>query len=126
MNIYCRLIVVIILLITVEFTNAQPINESAGPKHVSSFEGGKLYRSGKMNVLALNGSYRQMGRQYGYLLSGELKGVHKNAVVGYFQQHKGLSADEMKQTALSLYRFYPQRFKDIIAGMAETSGLSLE
>jgi len=67
-----------------------------------------------------------MGHQYGYLLGGELKSVYKNAVVGYFQQRKGLSADEMNKTAISLYRFYPQRFKDIITGMAETSGLSLE
>lgn len=95
-------------------------------KSILSFEGGRLYRSGKINVLALHGSYRQMGRQYGYLLSSELKGLYKNAVVDYFQQHKNLSVDEMKKTAMSLYRFYPQRFKDIIQGMAETSGLSLE
>ena len=52
-------------------------------KSISSFEGGTLYRSGKINVLALHGSYRQMGRQYGYLLSDELKGLYKNAVVDY-------------------------------------------
>jgi hypothetical protein len=32
----------------------------------------------------------------------------------------------MKAAAMSLYRHYPQRFKDILEGMAETSGLSLE
>lgn len=95
-------------------------------KSILSFEGGRLYRSGKINVLVLHGSYRQMGRQYGYLLSSEMKGLYKNTVVDYFQQRKGLSVDEMKKTAMSLYRFYPQRFKDIIQGMAETSGLSLE
>ncbi|MEI6154009.1 MAG: C45 family peptidase [Deltaproteobacteria bacterium] len=95
-------------------------------KSISSFEGGTLYRSGKINILALHGSYRQMGRQYGCLLSVELKGLYKNAIVDYFQQRKGLSEDEMKKTAMSLYRFYPQRFKDIINGMVETSGLSRE
>lgn len=92
---------------------------------VSSFEGGRLYRSGKINVPVLHGSYRQMGRQYGHLLSGELKGLYKDAVVDYFQQGKGLSDDEMNDAAMSLYRLYPQRFKEIINGMAETSGLSL-
>ncbi len=67
-----------------------------------------------------------MGRQYGHLLSGELKGLYKNAIVDYFQQLQGLSDEEMNKTAMSLYRFYPQRFKDIIHGMAETSGLTLK
>lgn len=95
-------------------------------KLISSFEGGKLYRSGKINVPVLHGNYRQMGRQYGHLLSGELKSLYKNAVVDYFQHGKGLSDDEMNNAAMSLYQFYPWRFKDIIKGMAETSGLSLK
>jgi len=93
---------------------------------ISSFEGGKSYRSGKINVLVLRGSSRQMGRQYGHLLSGELKSLHRSAIVEYFQQAKGLSDDDMNKAAMSLYRFYPRRFKDIIHGMAETSGLSLK
>ncbi|MCG6537029.1 MAG: C45 family autoproteolytic acyltransferase/hydrolase, partial [Syntrophales bacterium LBB04] len=123
---FIRFIVVAMLIFAADDINAKPFHESTGLKYGSSFEGGMLYRSGKINVLALHGSYRQMGRQYGYLLSGALKSVYKNAVVGYFQKHKGLSADEMKKTAISLYRFYPQRFKDILIGMAETPGLSLE
>ncbi|OPX99325.1 MAG: hypothetical protein A4E60_02822 [Syntrophorhabdus sp. PtaB.Bin047] len=99
---------------------------SAGLEMISSFEGGRLYRSGKINVPVLQGSYRQMGRQYGYLLSGELKSLYKNAVVDHFQALRGLSDDEMNRTAMSLYRFYPRRFKDMINGMAETSGLSLK
>ncbi len=95
-------------------------------RSIASFEGGRLYRSGKINVLALHGSYRRMGRQYGYLLSRELKSLYKKGVADYFQKSKGISAEEMKKAAMSLYRFYPQRFKDIMLGMAETSGLSLE
>jgi hypothetical protein len=37
----------------------------------AEFEGGKLYRAGKIGVVELTGSYRQMGRQYGTLLRGE-------------------------------------------------------
>ncbi len=92
---------------------------------ISSFEGGRLYRSGKINVPVLHGSYHRMGRQYGHLLSGELKSLYMNAVVDHFQRARGLSGDEMDKAAMSLYRFYPRRFKDMIGGMAETSGLSL-
>lgn len=122
-------ILLVLFILLISATNclyAQPVPESAGIRLISSFEGGKHYRSGKINVMDLHGSYHQMGRQYGYLLSGELKSLYQNAVVEHFQKHKGLSAAAMKKTAISLYQFYPQRFKDIITGMAETSGLSLD
>jgi len=93
---------------------------------VSSFEGGRSYRSGKINVLVLRGSFRQMGRQYWYLLSGELRDLYTHAVVEHFRQTRGLPDDDMIRAAMSLYRFYPRRFKDILHGMAETSGLSLK
>ncbi|MBW2651091.1 MAG: hypothetical protein JRC66_08840, partial [Deltaproteobacteria bacterium] len=40
---------------------AQTTVQSSQP--VSTFEGGSLYKSGKLNILDLHGSYRQMGRQ---------------------------------------------------------------
>jgi len=127
MKIFGRLMIAVILLFfAADCPGAQQAPETSGLKLISIYEGGKLYRSGKINVLDLHGSYHQMGRQYGYLLSDDLKSLYKNAVVEYFQRQKGLSAAAMKKAALSLYRFYPQRFKDIIKGMAETSGLSLE
>lgn len=126
MKIYSRTAAFILLIFAVIFLYVQPASAAAGVKFISSFEGGKLYRSGKINVLALQGSYHQMGRQYGHLLDGELKKLYKNSVVDYFQKRKGLSTGSMKKAAMSLYQFYPQRFKDIITGMAETSGLSLD
>ncbi len=120
------IILAVILIFTFGSLHAQAASEPDGIKPISSFEGGKLFKSGKINILVLQGSYRQMGRQYGHLLSSELKGLYKSAVVNYFQKEKGLSSDSMKKAAMYLYRFYPQRFKDIIIGMAETSGLSLD
>ncbi len=96
----------------------------SGP--VKVFEGGTLYRSGKIPVLDLHGTWRQMGRQYGYLLAEELQDLYSRAVVKYFMEEKGLSQETMKQAAEGLFQFYPQRFKDIILGMAETSGLFLD
>jgi len=40
---------------------------------LSSFEGGKLYSAGIFSVLELSGTYRQMGRQYGHLMSVKLR-----------------------------------------------------
>lgn len=122
----CSYALGILLILGAGCLSAQSGPESVGQSLISSFEGGRLYRSGKINIVDLQGSYQQMGRQYGHLLGGELQGFYKAAVVDYFQKRKGLSAAAMKKTALSLYRFYPQRFKDILTGMAETSGLSLE
>jgi hypothetical protein len=88
------------------------------------FEGGSLYRCGKLPVLDLCGNFKQMGRQYGHLLSAELQDLYQRAVVDYFMEKKGLDAALIDQTANALFEFYPRRFKDIVLGMAETSGLS--
>lgn len=93
---------------------------------LARFEGGVLYQSGKVPVVDLHGSFRQMGRQYGALLSKELKALYQEAVETYFMKEKGLSEAVMDEMAEALFRFYPRRFKDILEGMAETSGLSLK
>lgn len=87
------------------------------------FEEGRLYRLGRLPVLDLHGSFRQMGRQYGSLLAEELQDLYQRAVVDYFMSKKGLDAGVIDQTANALFEFYPQRFRDILLGMSETSGL---
>ncbi|WP_052316639.1 C45 family autoproteolytic acyltransferase/hydolase [Thioalkalivibrio nitratireducens] len=91
-----------------------------------TWQGGKLYRPGTLNVLQLEGTYLEMGRQYGHLMSYVLQDLYQEAVVDYFMEKKGLSRETMLQTAKGLYEFYPRRFKDLIQGMAQTSGLDLE
>jgi len=54
----------------------------------STFEGGHLYKSGKLNVLDLRGTYRQMGRQYGYLLKDQLNYLYRIAIEEYFIDKK--------------------------------------
>lgn len=93
-------------------------------KPVKVFEGGALYRSGRIPVLDLHGSWREMGRQYGNLMSAELKDLYRRAVDEYFIGQKGLSRAAMTRSAERLFVFYPRRFKEILLGMAETSGLS--
>ena len=116
----------VFLLFAVIFSYVSSAAASDTMQSVASFEGGKRYRSGKIHVLDLHGNYRQMGRQYGHLLKSEINILYKSAILDYFQKQQKLSADTMQKTANALYQSYPQRFKDILSGMAETSGLSLD
>ncbi|MDD3049568.1 MAG: C45 family autoproteolytic acyltransferase/hydrolase [Candidatus Cloacimonetes bacterium] len=100
--------------------------ELKAEKCIAEFESGELFRSGKVNVLSLHGNYHQMGRQYGFLLKEELQDLYQSAIVEYFQETKSVSSELMIEMAMSFYELYPQRFKEIFLGMAETSGLTLE
>ena len=119
------IIIALLFLIGISVAGAAPLSFQSS-KPVSMFEGGGLYKSGKLNILDLHGTYKQMGRQYGHLIKDDLHNLYKKAIEEYFIGQKGLSRETMKQTAMSLFNFYPQRFKDIIYGMAETSGLSID
>ena len=122
---FLLIIIALLFLVGISVAGAAPLAfQSSQP--VSTFEGGGLYKSGKLNILDLHGTYKQMGRQYGYLIKEQLHTLYKRAIEDYFIGQKGVSRETMKQTAMSLFNFYPQRFKDIMYGMAETSGLSIE
>jgi hypothetical protein len=47
---------------------------------VKEFEGGRFFRSGKIDILVLEGSYREMGRQYGGLVKDRLSEFYKVAI----------------------------------------------
>ena len=93
---------------------------------VSRYGTGKLFKSGPLNILQLNGDYRQMGKQYGWLLKEELNRLYEVAVNGLFIEKKGFTYERLKAMAGPIFDAYPQRFKEIIYGMAETSGLGIE
>ena len=95
-------------------------------KVVSEFEGGKLYKAGKINVLELHGSYRQMGRQYGGLLKGDWEKCYQIAFEKYFIGKNGMTYETLDKIAKDYFRRLPKRLQDLIYGMAETSGISLE
>ncbi len=98
-------------------------------KSVAEFEGGKLYRAGEVRVLEMNGSYRQMGRQYGFLLKDDLKAMLttiNEIFMGNQDEKKRMPLNELNTIARALFDRYPQRYKEILYGMEETSGLGLE
>jgi hypothetical protein len=86
---------------------------------------GRLYKAGKINVLVLQGTYEQMGQQYGALLEGELNENYRGIVDG-LRDIDDLTLEDLQELGDSVYEKYPQKYKEIINGLAETSGLGLE
>lgn len=91
---------------------------------VATFEGGERYEAGSYPVIVLTGSYREMGRQYGGLMKGELN--EEYAFVIDNLTSAGMTKEEILAISQNITLNYPERVKEIFAGMAETSGLSYE
>jgi len=98
----------------------------ADQRLAAEFEGGKLYRAGPVFVVELHGSYHQMGRQYGRLLRDELRALYEIAIDEQFISEMGFTYERLRTIAFAIYDLYPQRYKEIIVGMSESSGLGLE
>ncbi|MGV8057544.1 MAG: C45 family autoproteolytic acyltransferase/hydrolase [Smithellaceae bacterium] len=108
---------------------ALPVFAAQEMKHQESFEGGNLYRVGEVRVLELTGNYRQMGRQYGALAKDDLQAMHTTIGKVFLDnpdKKRRMTEEELNTIARSLFNRYPQRYKEIIYGMAETSGLGLD
>jgi hypothetical protein len=116
------------ILLAVGFLQAAETADSKGQglKYSAEFEGGKLYRAGRINVVELIGNYHQMGRQYGMLLRDELTTLYHDAIEEFFLKQQGFTRERLEIIARSFFDLYPQRYKEIIYGMAETSGLGVD
>ena len=107
---------------------ALPVFAAQEMKHQKSFEGGNLYRAGEVRVLELTGNYRQMGRQYGELVRDDLQAMHTTIGEIFLNnpdKKRRMTAEELNTIARAIFDRYPQRYKEILYGMAETSGLDL-
>lgn len=99
---------------------------ASGLKPAAEYQNGKLYKSGKINVLALQGSFREMGRQYGKLLKTDLNEFYNSAINECFIKKQKVPYGVMLNIGKGVFEFYPKRFKEIIYGMSETSGLNTD
>lgn len=100
-------------------------------KYITSFEKGKLYKTSgagngrEFNVLVLEGSWKEMGRQYGYLIRPEMYAFYEMVITDKLLAD---GVDYADITELSEY-FYNMQFpyvKELLDGISETSGFSLE
>jgi hypothetical protein len=99
---------------------------SGNLEKVSEFEGGHLYRAGKIYVAQLNGNYREMGRQYGGLMKSQIEQFYEEAIDGYFAMNNALPRGTIEEEFAKSFQIYPARFQQVLEGMEETSGLSLQ
>lgn len=103
-----------------------PSMQIDGLVYIASFEGGDHYvtANGKFHVLNLHGSYREMGRQYGYLMKEKLQEIYNLTIADVIKYNGNIA--ELEQNAELFYDQSPSRLNDILVGMSETSGLTLK
>ena len=89
-----------------------------------TFENGTRYEKNGLVITVLQGNYREMGRQYGALYRNELTQID-TIMKTQFVSTPGITVAGMEQKGSNIFDAYPQRYKEIMYGMAETSNLSL-
>ncbi len=97
-----------------------PANSSL--QFVSSWENGDRYLAGNYTVVVLNGTYREMGQQYGGLMKDEL--LAEYAMITTELQARGYTIDEIRSLVRDNEPFLPERVKEIYRGIAEVTGLT--
>ena len=98
-----------------------------GLTFIKSSEGGRLYRADKFDIVVLTGTYREMGRQYGALVGDKIRRFYEAGIENEVIKRGGLSYDQLKTLMTdNASKGFGKRQKDILLGMSETSGLSLE
>lgn len=118
-----RVIIFSILMLVGLTFSCQKDEDSADP-----YEGGKLHKSptGAFYIAQLQGTFKQMGRQYGLMLSDQIMAFYQEAVVELAMNEEGMKYEDLLEYGMDNYDNFPQIFRDYFDGMAETSGLSLE
>jgi len=92
---------------------------------IQQFEGGRRVSFGNFTVLDLHGSWKQMGRQYGALASPQINGMYRRAIDEKLLGGKQRTREDAERIAREFYKNYPYRLRQILEGMAETSGLDV-
>ncbi|MDV2482643.1 peptidase M1 [Methanoculleus sp. Wushi-C6] len=104
--------------------NAEAAGTDAGLKQVATFGNGTRYEAGPYHVVVLSGTYREMGRQYGALMKDELQAEY--AMLRTHFRASGYTEAEIGEFARGATALQAKRMKEIRAGIAETSDLSVE
>lgn len=84
------------------------------------------YQTGPVTVLVLEGTYREMGQQYGRLMGAEIAAMYEAAIhaLPRLSVLSGITTEEvLLERCMDQYRLYPHRYREIAEGMAETSGV---
>ena len=91
----------------------------------TTFEGGRSVKIGGFTVLDLYGTWRQMGRQYGALASPALHGMYRRAIEERIFKPGDKGREKAEAIAAGFHKNYPYKLREVLSGMAETSGLDI-
>jgi len=100
--------------------------QAEGLNFISAFEGGKLYRAGKINVVVMKGNFYQMGRQYGALLKNEFKEFYSMTTRQVGIGTSKAPYEEVLKTMKADLERAPFYVREWVRGMGTTSGLGYE
>ena len=113
---------------------SEPLMDSdTQTQYVDDFEGGRLLRKAELNVLVINGTYFEMGRQYGYLQAKEIRDVLHLFDTISEQESSGWMPLETQHSIRRMLgalfeKHFPESAKQMIDGVkegAEAAGIKL-
>ncbi len=114
-NNICLILLLLVITACANSSNPSPDKYEGGTKHVYDY----------VPVVVLEGSWQQMGRQYGYLLADDIRAVYN--LVAPYRDKFNLGCGKVNSDIIEdFYQSYPEKFKDFFKGVSETSGLTLE
>ncbi|MDR1510789.1 MAG: C45 family autoproteolytic acyltransferase/hydrolase [Synergistaceae bacterium] len=99
------------------------MTNSAADTECKNFEGGRSVEFGNFKLLDLRGTWREMGRQYGALASGALRGMYARAIEEKLLNGGGKSRETIEAAAKEFHSNYPYKLKEVLTGISETGGL---
>lgn len=81
--------------------------------------------AGRLPVVCLRGSYRQMGRQYGRLLAGRIRALNAAVHDLYGQNQIVIDDDPLPAFSRRMLALYPARLRLLAKGVAEGAHVSI-
>jgi hypothetical protein len=81
---------------------------------------------GNVNAVELVGSYREMGWQYGRALKNKITAFYDLAINKLFIKEFGMAYEHIVSIGRIVFKQFPDRFKEMVIGIAEGSGLGLD
>lgn len=122
-----KAVAAVALLFAVGIGGASPLEAQGTCKPVKEYRGGALYECGGLRMAVLQGSYRQMGRQYGGLLKEDILAYY-DRMIDKFVLKTGLFTEEDLAGLIvrPAIRTQAKRQNELLRGMAEETGLSFE
>lgn len=93
---------------------------------IKTYQSGALYRLEKIKVARLHGTYHEMGRQYGALLKESINKNFEALIIKGLLETQEISPKKLAEHAVHLIEAYPARFVQLLQGIADATGRTVE